>query len=166
MVCKLNSIDNTPWTQAMTVQLLHALGNGDSYATICNAITLAHGVPLTRSAISGKVFRLRRDYPGLVANAAPHNRAPAPVKPKRTPWRTRPPASSRPAGAFGSGPKAPRTGDSLLDLRPSDCKWPVSSEGSRHSFCRSRRLPTRSYCAEHTALAYVRGSRRNTMPVL
>jgi hypothetical protein len=142
MACKLNSIDNVTWTQAMTEQLLHALGAGNSYTAIRDAIAREHGLMLTRSTIAGKVFRLRRASPDLLPGSAPRHRKRAPAVTKAPP----PPSARRGA----------RSGDSLLDLRPGDCKWPVRSEGSQHYFCRLQRVATRSYCAEHLALAYVR----------
>ena len=54
-----------------------------------------------------------------------------------------------------SEPK-PKANPTLFELKPNDCKWPVSSEGERgdiHRFCADPRQLGSPYCPKHAAAA-------------
>lgn len=105
----------------------------------------------SRSAILGKVWRLRLDAVGSVATAS----KPAPTLKRR---RTSPKDRQRPAPVKRSLPR----GKTLLELTNEDCRWPHGRVGAPgFHFCAepgadmSRDIP---YCPHHMSRAYAGGS--------
>lgn len=123
-----------PWT-VERVSLLQRLW--DSGAT-AEAISAQFG-GLSRSAVLGKIYRLRRS---ATPGAAPKMR-PAP----------RPSKQNKPVAASGPGPKR------LLELTNTCCRWPVTRAGARgFFFCGVPEADLAAgipYCAYHIRRAYV-----------
>ena len=122
----------------MTARLEQLYAQGYPYSKIAQALSVENDMDLTRSAIAGMVHRLGLPKRGPPAAAL---FTPAELPPLPPP------------------PPAPRK-DTLLDLHPGECKWPVGYDGGVHQFCREPRVEMRPYCAGHIKLAYVAGGRR------
>lgn len=122
------------WTAERVSLLLHLWARGAT----AQAIGAQLG-GLSRSAVLGKILRLRR---GAAPGSAPQAR-PAP-RPRK---RNRPPAAS------GSGPKR------LVELTNTCCRWPMTQPGARSIFfCGAPEADLAGgvpYCAYHVRRAYV-----------
>jgi GcrA cell cycle regulator len=108
---------------------------------------------LSRSAVLGKVFRLRLDADGGGRVTQPNKHAARSGKDK-------PPARRRrPGKRYALPPPQPaKKGKSLLDLTNDSCRWPHGRPGSeKFHFCGAagadlgRGIP---YCARHMRRAY------------
>ncbi len=130
------------WTNERTA-LLKQLWAGGSTAA---AIALRLGA-MSRSAVLGKIFRLRLDSP---IGAPPTVHGESPARRRRTPVRKKsnqaPPATTR------------WPGKTLLELTNDSCRWPFGRPGtSKFHFCGApgadleRGMP---YCAVHAQRAY------------
>jgi GcrA cell cycle regulator len=142
-----------PWTDER-IEMLHALwANGET------AQSIADRLAVSRSAVMGKIFRLRLDGGAAAAKSAIAQDVTAPTASiaVRTPVRRRrskrPPAAPKPIGA------ALRRGKSLLELTTTCCRWPHGEPGTpRFFFCGApgadleRGMP---YCARHARRAYL-----------
>lgn len=120
------------WTPEMEASLRGLLNDGLSYRLIAKAITDAFSLPMSRSAIAGKITRMgwRSELLSLV---------PKPVEPEPEP--------------------EPKTelllACTLFDLRPHSCRWPVDRKDEQHLFCGELRVQGRPYCDKHTKISYV-----------
>lgn len=131
---------------------LAGMVDGDSQVS-CSEMALSlnagFGLSLTRSAVCGKIKRMKRD--GLISDRP----------------RPRQPFDSRKANAGTSELRvvpleAARPDILITDLADNECRWPVASDGALHFFCghdrgfrigadgTKKRLP---YCAHHAAAA-------------
>ena len=126
------------WTQTRIAELKRLWRAGTTAAAIGKALG-----GITRSAVLGKVFRLR-----LAAAAHPH----AAAKPDETPARRR-------AGKPVPQPEAKARRKTLFDLTNECCRWPYGELGDRRFFfCGAvgadvaRGIP---YCPRHMARAYI-----------
>jgi GcrA cell cycle regulator len=129
----------------------------------CSQIACEIGT--TRNAVIGKMHRL-----GL---SRPKNLFAERIKPRRMPrdtWRPKALRAKFPGLSISAQRDAlraayPRSaGDaavdsphkcSLLELRPAQCRWPISEPGAQDfAFCGNPSLDGFSYCSGHARLAY------------
>jgi hypothetical protein len=132
---------NKPWPEELQVRLVALWNAGLSSGMICRQPGF---IGLTRNAIIGQLWRLRKRHPERFLNS----RLPKPrrVRPRRrrggrltghihmTTFSRKPPTPPKPSPA--PDPKAP--GIPLLELDPNGCRFIVSSENGR--------VPTHLYC--------------------
>jgi GcrA cell cycle regulator len=162
------------WTSEQLKLLKDLWANGETAAAIGARLG-----GLTRSAVLGKVFRLRLKADFVALPAAPpagvrHGdqeaaasatyRAAAPKRRRRSPVRAdrldqQIPAANRQPQAT---PPVKRRGKSLLELTNHSCRWPHGRPGTKtFFFCGAdeadleRGMP---YCPLHTQRAYVAGA--------
>jgi hypothetical protein len=109
---------------------------------------------MTRSAIAGRVSRMRRrgeldnNYNVVVARITPGK----PVEKYYTPL-------PKPRVKLEVQPDADVGGVHLLDLREDDCRFPIGETARGHFFCgEPRRDHKTRYCAEHHTIVWVKGS--------
>jgi GcrA cell cycle regulator len=130
------------WTNERIASLKQMWAGGSTAAAI--AARLGN---ISRSAVLGKISRLRLDSPSETPPAA---RGESPARRRRTPVRKKsneaPPAT------------APLRGKTLLELTNNSCRWPFGRPGtSKFHFCGApgadleRGMP---YCAVHAQRAY------------
>lgn len=139
-----------------------------------------------RSAVIGKIHRLKLPQPETKLNASGRNnspRAPSPPRPFLAPppaprlrnghdpaQRRNPSHNIEAAIAIaGTEPGIPErlkgerpdgTGIKLIDLDASKCHWPRGDPlEDNFEFCGGKALTDRPYCAGHTRLAYLPSSR-------
>ena len=132
---------------------------------------------ITKNAVVGKAHRLNlpaRPSPirrgaeeGRVARRSGPRRAQGSTLPSLAPELVANPASGAPAPHSPPAPhpaETPRPQPVLRAVPPtrpagrvSTCCWPIGEPGtSSFHFCGSAALPTKPYCPEHAAVAYVR----------
>jgi GcrA cell cycle regulator len=143
-----------PWTSERIELLRKLWGEGDTAAAIAARLG-----GISRSAVMGKVFRLRLHAGQRPAESQPREneqanddqsyKATAPIRRRRSAVRKRP---SQPAPTGGGQHKT------LLELTNHTCRWPHGRPGtSRFFFCGApeadleRGVP---YCARHMRCAY------------
>lgn len=156
------------WPDANVVRL-RDLWSGILSATEIAALFTSEGFPMTRSAVLGKVHRLRLGLRDM-SKAEGSER-----KPDDT-WRTRKRVSKKTKpknptfgtrGKFQSPKPLPATPIkepppppvarmvSLLDLKHGDCKFPLGDpRNPDFGFCGAKRHAGLPYCEYHAGLAY------------
>ena len=141
---------NTVWTSEHEKALASCVGSGLSYSQSATAINDQFGTTYTRNATVGKGFRLR-----LLAIHKPR----MPKKKRYQPYKPRPkrPPAFEPIEVVQVRCEEliPR-GLTLLELEPSDCRWPYGDGPFLH--CGMPKLDGSSYCSGHFALSRRAGS--------
>ena len=135
------------WT-AERVDLLRRL-----WAEGATAAVIAARLAMSRSAVMGKVFRLRLNAGGTAASAPKRPKPAAATSPARRPRRKRTPPPSPPPTTTLRPPHK-----TLLELTNTSCRWPHGRPGAKNFFfCGKpeadleRGIP---YCAHHMRRAY------------
>jgi GcrA cell cycle regulator len=137
------------WTPERVAFLRNLWSEGETAAAI--AIRLGG---LSRSAVLGKVYRLRLDAAGSAAAAKPRKAGTrdgnASLARRRRGGKRKPPLQVPPT--------AGRRGKTLLELTNATCRWPHGRPGTKNFFfcgaagaALERGIP---YCARHMARAY------------
>lgn len=157
-----------PWTEDRLILLRKLWAQGETAAAIGRCLG-----GLTRSAVLGKVFRLRLDAGAAAASAGQGAResaiAPAPKRRRRSPVRaSKPPrAAPPPSRPPAPAPAKPR-GKSLLELTHRSCRWPHGRPGSKtFFFCGVDEADLElgmPYCPLHAQRAYVAGQATKNAP--
>ena len=133
------------WTDDQ-VQLLKKLWAAGETAEVI-ATTIGD---ISRSAVLGKVFRLR-----LPPGAGPKKAKATVAASKNEPVRRRRGAQSAPA----ADPKAERKGRTLLELTNHTCRWPYRRPGTeKYFFCGAEGADLEGnipYCPRHMKRAYL-----------
>ncbi len=127
------------------------------------ATAIAARLRMSRSAVLGKVFRLRlRPAGNATAAAARSNTA---VLRRR--HKSRPPIKHRAKPAAPAVPAAMPSGKTLFELTNDSCRWPHGQPGTKaFHFCGAPGADLeggRPYCERHTRRAYV-GNRKTAAP--
>ena len=160
------------WTDDIENDLAVHYGQGLSRSRIMTALNEKFGTDFTRSAVIGKIDRLKKagrlrdlDVPSkpkaLTGRSRPPRRrasvpalrlAPAP-RPARVSRKPPPQTEAVNAKAVGGG-----QGVSLLDIESGQCRFPVKGRGVDVRFCGRPVDPDaprhgRQYCADHRAIA-------------
>ncbi len=137
----------TAWTAERTALLRRLWAGGETAAAI------GAQLGLSRSAVLGKIFRLRLDTDGGARVTQPGKHAARPSGNDKPLARRR-----RPGKRYGAPPQSAKRGKSLLDLTNDTCRWPHGRPGSeKFHFCGAagadleRGIP---YCARHMQRAY------------
>jgi GcrA cell cycle regulator len=107
-----------------------------------SASEIAGEMGTTKGSILGKLRRLGLFEPKTNGGAALKGRAYV--------------ARKRKVLAANGNPHLPPHSISLLDLKPADCRWPVTDRPP-HLFCGRPKWGSSSYCCSHTAKAWRRG---------
>jgi GcrA cell cycle regulator len=141
-----------PWTDERVETLQRLWAAGETAQSVAERLG-----GISRSAVMGKIFRLRRDVePAPVAVPGPGDVADDSQPPARRRERRQQSAVevSRPR-------RQARAGKNLLELTNATCRWPYGRPGTRaFFFCGApgadleRGMP---YCARHAQLAYRTG---------
>ena len=133
------------WTTERIEELARLWGQGHS------ASAIGKQLGVSKNAVVGKSHRLGlKPRPSPIAGkaaepaatgAAPAAAAAVPAKPK---------------AAKAAKPKeVARIGD-IIDLGPQMCRWPFNDPGDEDfHFCGRQVTPSKPYCPEHCAVAYV-----------
>jgi len=135
-----------PWTDQCVEILQRLWAEGATAQSVADRLG---GV--TRSAVMGKIFRLRRDAAAAACAAVEPGKA---VDDSQPPVRRR----RQSAAMRVSRPRQRAPGKSLLELTNKTCRWPQGRPGTQaFFFCGAagadleRGMP---YCARHARLAY------------
>jgi GcrA cell cycle regulator len=145
------------WTEARVALLQRLQREG----VPCAQIAAALGPGITRSAVLGKIHRLRRTKPAARRRAAEARPAalgvarPLLIAARRA--RRQSPADARGAAALAQFNAAIPADQrrTLLQLTRSTCRWPVGEPAEPgFFFCGGRAQAGRPYCAGHCAFAY------------
>jgi GcrA cell cycle regulator len=145
------SIDKA-WTDDRIATLKNMWADGETAAAIADRLG-----GLSRSAVLGKIFRLRLRA-GVPAAETEKNQAgealrkpAAPDRRRRRPHALPPPSRPRPK-------KSRQRGKSLLELTNDSCRWPHGEPGTRaFFFCGAPGADLeggKPYCARHARRAY------------
>ena len=162
------------WT-AKAIDLLRALwAEGHSTAEI------GRRMGVTKNAIVGKAHRLdlparpspiRKQEAGGTPSSAASRRRPSvreATAPARRPAVQAPPPPPLPARTVAAAPiPAPNPAPAAVRHFPRasfrSCCWPIGEPGTRDfRFCAAEADPGRPYCADHSAIAYVRARDRRS----
>ena len=114
---------------------------------------------ISRSAVLGKIFRLRLDTTGKPADKTRQGTKSAKQKSRQVPPKERP--ARRRGAAAETAAKAPRTAGrkSLLELTNQCCRWPHGQPGTRSFFfCGAAGADVENglpYCPQHMRRAYI-----------
>lgn len=158
------------WPPARVKRMLALLARGKSSAEIAKAL----GPPITRSAVLGKIHRLK-----LAGKLGAPYKAAKPEKPKEDPAvaKAKRVLARQHRLSYGFGAAAlptvsvpprelemtaydaidPRTPGLLRieDLKAHHCRWPLNNAlGGEYYFCGDKRKGARPYCEKHVAIAY------------
>ena len=129
------------WTDERVSLLKKLWGEGKTAAEIASTLG---GV--TRNAVIGKAHRLK-----LSNRMSPIQTNKKPKAPANT--STPPPAPKRTRTKSVDIPRG--KGLSLLDLKPSQCRWPSGDpRDDDFGFCGEAGVPGLPYCEEHAKIAY------------
>ena len=157
------------WT-ATAVDLLRALwAEGHSTAEI------GRRMGVTKNAIVGKAHRLdlparpspiRKQEAGVAPSSAASRRRPSvreATAPARRPAVQAPPPPARTIAAAPVPAPAPSAVRHFPRASFRSCCWPIGEPGTRDfRFCAAEADPGRPYCADHSAIAYVRARDRRS----
>ena len=127
------------WTPERTDALRERWARGESSGAI------AHALGTTRSAVMGKVMRLR-----LPPHTREHAAKNQQVVPKHK--AAKPPGHKTPKPSEPPRLRVPPRGTPLFKLLPHHCRWPLGD--SPFKFCGAVRATPWPYCAKHCRLAY------------
>jgi len=127
-------MSNFEWTDAQEAMLIRRIdGDGVSAGVAAKALSQAAGAPVSRSAVLGKIHRLRAAGRMRPAHSAPPRSRSKPLPQPNTPTVTQ--ADGAP-------------GISLLDIADGQCRWPINDDTNDLRFCGSA-TARGSYCAAH-----------------
>ncbi len=157
------------WT-AKAIDLLRALwAEGHSTAEI------GRRMGVTKNAIVGKAHRLdlparpspiRKQEAGVAPSSAASRRRPSvreATAPARRPAVQAPPPPARTVAAAPVPAPAPSAVRHFPRASFRSCCWPIGEPGTRDfRFCAAEADPGRPYCADHSAIAYVRARDRRS----
>lgn len=142
------------WTPEQINQLTRMWNEGLSTAEI------GKHLGISKNAVVGKAHRLhlaarpspiRRTGPRPAVVRAPAQ--PRPVQQQQQQAQQSPAPRPVPAPVAVARPAAPR----VLELSSQTCRWPIGHPGDAgFRFCTEHALQGKPYCAEHSALAYVK----------
>ena len=155
------------WTAKAIDQLRALWAEGHSTAEI------GRRMGITKNAIVGKAHRL-----DLPARPSPIRKGETvgaqPAAPRRKPLVREAPVPARRVAAVQAAPPPPAP-TALAAVAPAaavrpfpraslrSCCWPIGEPGTREfRFCAAEADPGRPYCAEHSAIAYVRARDRRS----
>jgi GcrA cell cycle regulator len=137
------------WTRERIALLKKLWAEGETAAAI------AMRLRMSKSAVLGKVFRLRLRPTGTAATAAARRNTMI----LRRRHKRRPPIKHRPKPAT----PAPASGKTLFELTNDSCRWPHGQPGTKtFHFCGAPEADLeggRPYCERHARRAYV-GNRK------
>ena len=139
-------IENLVWTDEL-VEILKA-----KWADGASATVIASEMMVTRSAVLGKVFRLK-----LTKRRVPQPKTPErPYKRRKSPWRPQDrPVVHLTRGMNNLPPDQSSYAVSLLDVRRDQCRFPLNDPGPEFMFCGA---PTdATYCDRHSRICYING---------
>lgn len=153
------------WSDESVAELGKLWSEGHSAAEIARRLEAKEGGSLTRSAVLGKVHRLKLSGRRVETRQKNGPRAPKVRKPRVPAERRQPRAPQPPRKYFSTRPTPPPIDIpepislkvALLDLAPSMCKWPTGHPGDPgFSFCGAKNDSISTpYCKYHHRLAYV-----------
>jgi GcrA cell cycle regulator len=137
------------WTRERIALLKKLWTDGET------AMAIAAQLRMSKSAVLGKVFRLRlRPAANATAAAARSNTA----VPRRR-HKSRPPIKRRAKPAASAAPAAMAPGKTLFELTNDSCRWPHGQPGTKaFHFCGAPGADLeggRPYCDRHARRAYV-----------
>lgn len=141
----LTALGELKWTDELVAELREAWNEGHSATVVSDILFKRHGVRITRSAIVGKVSRLRSADVAMRSVtdrtlAANLTRRPPKVNPKSKDAQT--------LARRGPAPLATGVIDAVLSV--TGCRWPVGDLRSPDfHFCDGRQVPGSSYCEHH-----------------
>lgn len=155
-----------PWTEDRLTLLRNLWAHGETAAAIGRQLG-----GLSRSAVLGKVFRLRLDAGAIATCESQEGResskASVPKRRRRSPVRADKLRRAVPAPSRSPTPAKPR-GKSLLELTNRSCRWPHGRPGSKtFFFCGVDEAALESgqpYCPLHAQRAYVGGKVSKNAP--
>lgn len=137
------------WTDDRVALLKKLWGEGKTAAEIASTLG---GV--TRNAVIGKAHRLK-----LSNRVSPIQQNKKPAAPVKAAPEKKPPQKHVIAEH-----DANREGVSLIDLKPSQCRWPLGDpQEEGFGFCGDHRLSGLPYCSEHAQVAYQAATRNKIM---
>jgi GcrA cell cycle regulator len=136
------------WTRARIALLKRLWADGET------ATAIAARLRMSKSAVLGKVFRLRL-RPAAKATATAARNSKAILSQRR---KGRPPAKFRTKPAAAAAPAVP-PGKALFELTNDSCRWPHGQPGTKtFHFCGAPGADSeggRPYCERHMRRAYV-----------
>lgn len=155
---KLSPRANSTWSEAMLIDLLTLWHHKTTPAKIASLMTDKYKRDFSRSAIIGKLSRLglRTTPPGTVPEENRHLRAKKPQQQNPfNSWTRRPRrVAATPDTEHVEITVPVDQRKTLLDLEPTDCRWPLGDPlNDGFHFCAARQVPGSSYCAYHTNAA-------------
>jgi GcrA cell cycle regulator len=145
------------WTRERIALLKRLWTDGET------ATAIAAQLRMSRSAVLGKVFRLRL-RPAKKATAASARSGTATLRRRH---KSRPPIKHRAKPAAPAAPAAMASGKTLFELTNDSCRWPHGQPGTKaFHFCGAPGADLeggRPYCERHARRAYV-GHRKTAAP--
>jgi GcrA cell cycle regulator len=137
------------WTDDRVALLKKMWSEGKTAAEIAKELG---GV--TRNAVIGKAHRLKLS--NRVSPIQQNNKKPAPV------IKAAPQLAER--KIFKAPAQDNRKGIPLVDLKASECRWPLGDPRDAHfGFCGHRQIAGLPYCAEHAKVAYQAATRNRIL---
>jgi hypothetical protein len=144
---------NVVWTPPMVKRLEKLIDIGTPYKVIAELLSYEFSVDLTKNSCIGKGRRL-----GVALRIAPRKRQCQPRRSPKSHERRRLLNAQREKRLQRrkESPQ-PRRHLSLLQLRPTSCRFPVGGQHSPpFSYCGAHTQPGSSYCPEHHAMTHYR----------
>jgi GcrA cell cycle regulator len=137
------------WTRERIALLKKLWADGET------ATAIAARLRMSRSAVLGKVFRLRLRPAANATIAAPRSNTAV----LRRRHKSRPPIKRRAKPAASVAPAAMASGKTLFELTNDSCRWPHGQPGTKaFHFCGAPGADLeggRPYCERHARRAYV-----------
>lgn len=155
-ITRASRVTNLPegvWTEARIEMLKELSPTGLSAAQVAKAINTKLGGAFSRSAIIGKRNRLGLSMPRPVS--APKRAAK--TEPRKTVAQAPKPIAGPPVRARPLRPERPQGPGlaTVMSVGAGMCRWPIGDpRDPAFTFC-GHRVERGSYCAGHTAIAYV-----------
>ena len=143
------------WTPERIEELTQLWNAGHS------ASVIGKHLGVSKNAVVGKAHRLK--LPARPSPIRRQSKTPAPVR-KPAPALTRPPAPPASAPAVTVREEVVAARPPVIQARqqpsPRQCQWPIGDPTKPDfHFCGESAVPSKPYCAEHCAVAYVIKSR-------
>lgn len=149
----------TPWTEQYVETLKRCRADGMSATQIATELYMVHRFPASRSAVLGKILRLK--LPNINPSPVRADGRRPPPKPRPAPRKQRrysPPSCELAAEIICDIPADESPAACTLgDLTGTRCRWPLGEPGTEaFRYCGVDKPDGCPYCARHARLAYQR----------